>query len=133
MACLSRRLLIALAPIVVVSGLSAPARASRVCSTSDVEWRKFHYDLGNRGSNPFETILSPSTVGCVVLKWPFQMAGEVIASPAVVDGIVYSGEDAGNVYAIDAATGILVWQQHHDGSYASDPAVADGRVFYGTL
>ena len=36
-------------------------------------------------------------------------AGQVASSPAVANGVVYVGSFDGNVYALNASTGALLW------------------------
>ena len=55
-------------------------------------------------------------------------AGGGHSSPAVVDGIVYVGSTDNNLYALNAATGQLVWKQLTE-SADSPPAVANGVVY----
>src|ERR1035438_8710759 len=43
------------------------------------------------------------------VKWTFRTHGEVISSPAIVDGIVYIGSNDGNLYAIEEHTGSQKW------------------------
>src|SRR5262249_51218378 len=44
-------------------------------------------------------------------KWTFTTGGDVSATPAVANGVVYFPDFAGNFYAVDANTGAQVWQQ----------------------
>ena len=39
------------------------------------------------------------------IKWAFHTRGEVVSSPAIVDGVIYVGSNDGNLYAIDQQTG----------------------------
>jgi eukaryotic-like serine/threonine-protein kinase len=66
------------------------------------------------------------------VKWKFQTGGEVISSPAVVDGVVYVGSNDGRLYAIDEATGSLKWKFATGARIASSPAVEDGVVYFGS-
>lgn len=50
----------------------------------------------------------------------------------VVKGIVYAESDQGYVYAVDAATGHLLWQQHGDNAFMGNPIVVDGVVVAST-
>jgi outer membrane protein assembly factor BamB len=58
-------------------------------------------------------------------------------SPAVVDGILYVGDEysnpyGGNLYAIDAESGSKRWYRHlADASVRSSPAVVEGYVYVG--
>ena len=55
------------------------------------------------------------------------------SSPVIVNGIVYVGSRDHNLYAIDAATGALLWNfTDFDNNWVSStPAVADGIVYIG--
>lgn len=96
------------------------------------QWPKFHYDLASTGFNPHETILSPSTVGGMALKWMFKTGAAVGSEPAIVDGVVFSANLGGKLFAVDAATGTQVWRQSA-GEFPGNLTVAQGKVFVGTL
>ncbi len=80
-----------------------------------------------------------------VQKWLFSTGQFILASPAVSNGLVYittacptSGGQpfsctGGSVYALDEATGSVVWQKLEPVPISSSPLVADGRVFYGII
>ena len=46
-------------------------------------------------------------------KWEFTTGGDVSATPAVDGERVYVPDWAGNLYAVDRATGAVVWQRTH--------------------
>jgi outer membrane protein assembly factor BamB len=52
----------------------------------------------------------------------------------VANGVVYVGSGYGdnNVYALDAATGTLLWSYATGGPVRSSPAVANGVVYIGS-
>ncbi|MGE5175917.1 MAG: PQQ-binding-like beta-propeller repeat protein [Hyphomicrobiales bacterium] len=54
------------------------------------------------------------------------------SSPAVADGRVYFGSGDGNVYAVDAATGVLQWKFQTGDVVHAAPAVARGVVYIGS-
>ncbi len=57
------------------------------------------------------------------------------AAPVVANGVVYVGSMAAagdQMYALDAATGKILWRFAASGSVGSHPAVADGRVYWGS-
>jgi outer membrane protein assembly factor BamB len=54
------------------------------------------------------------------------------SSPAVVDGVVYFGSGDGNVYAVDAKRGVLLWKFATGGVVHASPAVVDGTVYVGS-
>lgn len=64
------------------------------------------------------------------IRWTFHTKGEVVSSPAIVDGVVYVGSNDGNFYAIDQRTGAKKWSLATDARIPSSPAVADGLVYF---
>ena len=69
----------------------------------------------------------------VDLLWRYYPTGsKVYSSPAVVDGVVYVGSYDGYVYALDAATGEMIWRFHTGYNVYSSPAVVDGVVYVGS-
>lgn len=47
----------------------------------------------------------------LVPAWLYKTTGTVTASPVVVDGKLYVGDWSGTMYAFDAGTGALIWNQ----------------------
>src|SRR5215471_18320701 len=66
------------------------------------------------------------------VRWAFQTRGEVISSPAIVNGVVYVGSNDGNLYAIDQQTGKQRWKFATEARVTSSPAVANGAVYFGS-
>ncbi|MGM9481560.1 outer membrane protein assembly factor BamB family protein [Roseateles sp. NT4] len=54
-----------------------------------------------------------------------------LSSPVVAEGRVYFGSSDGHVYALDAASGALVWKQRTGDVVHASPAYADGRIYVG--
>jgi outer membrane protein assembly factor BamB len=117
-------------------------------TTLTTGWPQFRFDLPHTGFNPFETVLSTSTVlqqGLVAL-WTAttvadQISTETISSSAsVANGVVYIGADT--LYAFDAAgstnclgipkTCLPLWTATTNGSQFSSPAIANGVAYIGT-
>jgi len=55
----------------------------------------------------------------------------VVSSPTVANGIAYVGSDDGNVYALDATTGMKVWNYTTFGPVWSSPTVVNDIVYVG--
>jgi len=55
-----------------------------------------------------------------------------LSSPVVAEGRVYFGSSDGHVYALDAASGALVWKHRTGDVVHASPALADGRVYVGS-
>ena len=56
----------------------------------------------------------------------------VTSSPAVSDGRVFIGSLDHNIYALNASTGMLLWNYTTGDMVSSSPAVADGKVYFGS-
>ena len=70
--------------------------------------------------------------GLEKIAWKFKTGGPVRSSPVVVGGTVYVGSFDGNVYAIDAASGIEKWKVQTNGRVNGSAAIVDGTVFIAT-
>jgi len=55
-----------------------------------------------------------------------------LSSPAVSNGVVYFGSGDGNVYALDADSGVLKWTFQTGDVVHASPALAEGRLFIGS-
>ena len=77
-------------------------------------------------------------------KWAVQMPGDSIleTTPIVVDGIMYTAGMPGQVFALDARTGMQIWKYQRpqkivnafeSNRYNRGVAVLGNRVFFGTL
>ncbi len=114
------------------------------------DWAQFHYSPDHKGFNPYETVLSPDTVGNLGLRWSYQTGDPgprnnlLPCSPAVVaNGVVYVAEyyfsevyynGFSYVYALNATTGALLWNyEDYDFGFfwSSSLAVANGVVYVG--
>ncbi len=98
-------------------------------ATLFLNWPQFHYDNAHTGCNPYESILSPNTVGNLVLDWKFTTGFQVESAPTVVNGIVYVGSDDNYLYALNANTGALIWKYDTASPVAISPTVANGIVY----
>ncbi|KAM0058795.1 putative alcohol dehydrogenase (cytochrome c) [Helianthus debilis subsp. tardiflorus] len=75
-------------------------------------WLNHGGDLGNRRFAASEYLINPSTVRNLRLRWKFFTGRDISATPAVAGGIVYFPSWNGNMYAVNAFTGDLIWQQN---------------------
>jgi len=92
------------------------------------DWAQFHFSPNHKGVNPYENVLSPSTVGSIGLHWSYNATG---SSPVIADGVVYFAS-SGSLYALNATTGALRWKTSVTGNSYTDPAVANGVVYVGS-
>jgi len=63
------------------------------------------------------------------VKWRFATGGPVLSSPVLDGDTLYFGSGDGNVYAVDAVTGVQKWMSSTRGAVDSTPAVDQGLVF----
>jgi polyvinyl alcohol dehydrogenase (cytochrome) len=104
----------------------------------NAEWSMGGHDIGNSRSNPSESILNTSTARNLALKWTVTTAGDVSATPAVVDGAAYFPDWGGTFWKVDADTGQVIWSRqvadyvNRAGAVSrSSPAVAGNTVYIG--
>lgn len=76
---------------------------------SNGQWAMGGQNLDN-SRNQSESTINKDDVGGLKTKWVFTTGGDVSATPAVANGIVYFPDFAGNFYAVDATTGAQIWQ-----------------------
>ena len=90
------------------------------------------------------TEITPLNVTKLAAKWAVQMPGASVleTTPLVVDGVMYTSGPPGELYALDAKTGLQIWKyerrQKVVNPYETNPfsrgvAVLGNRVFVGTL
>ena len=97
----------------------------------NTNWNQSHFGTRRRGSNPYENVLSPATVGNLDLIWNFPLP-IFSGDPVVVNGVVYFGSDDHNVYAVNAITGAQVWSFATGSSVEDSPMVANGVAYVGS-
>ncbi len=101
--------------------------------TIRTNWTQFHYGPRHQGCNPYETVLSPSTVAGLNEAWRYTTGGSITySSPAVPNGVVYVGSFNGKLYALNASTGTEKWHYITGTAIYSSPAVANGVVYVGS-
>jgi PQQ-like domain len=82
----------------------SPSGVASGSYTLRTDWARFHFDLANSGYNPYENVLSTSTVSGLKPAWTSKALGSALTSPAVVGGVVYMGA-AFHLYAFSASAG----------------------------
>ena len=73
------------------------------------DWRMIGYDSEDNRTQPFERRIGVDNVSHLAKKWVASTAGDVSATPAVVDGAVYFGDFGGMEWKLSAATGDVIW------------------------
>lgn len=75
-------------------------------------WINHGGDINNRRYASEESKISLESVGNLSLKWKFYAGKDITATPAIFDGTVYFPSWNGNIYAVRASDGSLVWKQN---------------------
>ena len=88
------------------------------------DWPQYGFGPGGGRHNRFENVLSPKNVAKLKLRFRYS-APPGVGPPVVAEGMVYFGSNDGNVYALNAHTGALVWKAEGSGL----AAVADGIIY----
>ena len=66
------------------------------------------------------------------LVWVNTAIDRSLPTVAIRDGILYTADFSGRIFALDADTGRELWRHTTDGPIWSSPLVADGKVYVGT-
>lgn len=100
-----------------------------------VDWPTYGFDVHRSAYNPRETALGPATVASLTQIWSTDVGAVVAASPvfasdvAVGDGtrdLLYVGTAHGDLYALDAATGDVVWTRNLGSQQTACEDMPDG-------
>ena len=78
------------------------------------------HDLGDETGQPY-------------MVMPVMTGGDVDSSPIVTGGVVYVGSLDNHLYALDAATGDLLWRYETGNGVYSSPGIDSGVVYVGSL
>jgi len=98
-------------------------------STSTSDWPMFNANPSHTGVGTGSQILTPK------LLWTYNTFAPVVSSPAVVDGVVYIGSDNSDVIALNATSGVQIWNYSITPVFPvySSPAVDNGVVYVGSM
>ncbi len=99
-------LLIVVALLGVGTGVFRQLTPARAASG---DWPTYLHDTQRTGATT-DTTLSTANAGQLTTNWVFKTGGPIAASPTVVGGTVYVGSWDGYEYALNAATGAMLWK-----------------------
>ena len=119
------------------------AAALRASGTSKESWLQYHGDYRGFRHSPLES-LDPSSVKNLQVVWtlPTGTTGQFEVSPVVYDGIMYVTTSYNRLFALDAASGQILWRYDHQqpddlriccGPPNRGVAISGDRVFMATL
>jgi outer membrane protein assembly factor BamB len=111
--------------VTVAAALAAPAVASAAiagprAAATFVNWPAYLNGVTHPSANATATAITPGRVPGLTRAWtwkpaPATMTGQpgpgLFASPTVFNGRIYIGANTGVFYALDEATGHVLWQQ----------------------
>lgn len=69
--------------------------------------------------------------GSLETAWRLETGAQISASPTIIDGILYLGNNAGSLYAIDVNSGQIVWKSHVKNPLMSAPLIYGDVVIVG--
>jgi outer membrane protein assembly factor BamB len=69
--------------------------------------------------------------GRLEATWRIETGGQISASPAIADGTLYVGNNDGSLFAIDVASGQVLWKAQVPNPLMSDPLVYGDVVIVG--
>ncbi|WP_437302267.1 outer membrane protein assembly factor BamB family protein [Sorangium sp. So ce388] len=102
-------------------------------------WTVYGWDLANTHHARGENDIGPANVASLSVKWAFTTSGNVPATPAVDSGAIYFPDGGGNLYKLDADTGLPLWTTTISGLTGTagavsrtSPALHGHMLFVGT-
>ncbi len=112
--------------LLVTVFLSLLLPTSTALSPTEDEWPQFRGWDTRVGTSPSTIPATNETL------WSIDLPGAVQSSVSVVDGMALVGCDDGNLYCLDADTGVEIWRFGTANVVQSSPLVSDGRVYVGS-
>jgi outer membrane protein assembly factor BamB len=126
--------LLCLAPVLLMVLGSVPGcgddDSGGGASSASTSWSAYNLDDQNSRHNQVERELSRDTVAGLKPLWRIGLQNGLTGTPAVVDGIVYFNDWDGNLYAVRADDGEVVWRQKISSGRSS--VLVDGDRLYVT-
>jgi outer membrane protein assembly factor BamB len=95
--------------------------AIRAPVRSDEAWAQFR--LGPQNNAVVE--------GTLETAWRFETGGQISASPTLIEGTLFIGNNNGSLFAIDATNGHVIWAAHVQNALMSAPLVYGDMVIVG--
>src|SRR5258708_8303329 len=81
--------------------VTVPPAGNLDCSADAADWPMWGQNVCNTNSQANAGGISPSAVGTLGVKWTYDAAGDVSATPTVVGGGVYVPDWGGNINRLD--------------------------------
>jgi outer membrane protein assembly factor BamB len=107
---------------------------SQATGSSPYDWPELHHDSKLAGYAANGSV-STSDAGSLGVRWATDLYSAMLDSPVVAydstlgKTLAYIGTDNGNFYAVDTATGAIVWDVTLPGPVRASPLVRNGAVW----
>ncbi|XP_024021355.1 uncharacterized protein LOC21403970 [Morus notabilis] len=75
-------------------------------------WLNHGSDITNDRKADGEALISPRTASRLRLRWKFLAGRDITATPAIANGVAYFPSWDGNLYAVNAFNGRLIWKRN---------------------
>jgi polyvinyl alcohol dehydrogenase (cytochrome) len=103
----------------VVSVLLGIAAAPGAAAATTSDWPAYLFGVDHRSHQPADATITPENAAGLVRIWQWMPAfvsgaparRQIFASPTVVGGVIYIGANTGDFYALDEATGTVIWRR----------------------
>lgn len=96
-----RRITLATVVAVLFIATLAPAQSWPIDGANNFDWRY----------QPSQSVIGPENAIALAPLWVFNTQGDVSATPTSQSNVVYFPDWAGNLYAVDAKAGTLLWSR----------------------
>lgn len=123
--------------------VAAAPHTKGLAAATTADWPRYLHDLQNTSATT-DTTISPANATKLVKRWSYKTGGIIGSSPTVLSGVVYVGSWDGYEYALNAATGALIWKTYlgyttvnsycnppSGAGVSSAPTVLNGVVYLG--
>jgi polyvinyl alcohol dehydrogenase (cytochrome) len=106
--------------IIIAALMTAFVAAIATAAAQNSDWSSYLRGPQHSSYNKLATAITPANASTLVEDWRFIDPGPTIegqpdagfyASPTVVNGVVYIGSNTGVFYALDEATGVVLWRK----------------------
>ncbi|WP_279575318.1 outer membrane protein assembly factor BamB family protein [Actinomadura barringtoniae] len=88
-----------------------PAGAQSTKTFSGEDWPLAGQNLHNTRNNASERKINSSNVANLKVKWSLQTEGDVVATPTVYQGALYTTDRGGNLFSVNTSTGKVIWSK----------------------
>src|SRR3974390_1566562 len=86
----------------LLASCAALSVVSLVAAAGQSEWPMFGQNLAKTSTAPPETAVSKNNVSKLAPRWVATLGGDISARAAVVNGVAYVPDWAGNIWAINS-------------------------------